>query len=854
MDHSFGTWIKHRRKTLDLTQQELADRVGCSLSLIFKIESDERRPSRQIAGLLAEHLAIPSEKRSLFMQIARRERGTTNLEAIPTDSDFQVDAVPVAPQSSLPVYLTSLVGREFELGFVCQQLQDQACRLLTLTGPGGVGKTRLAVEAARKLTTEFSDGVFFLPMSGVGLAEAVLPLLADVLGLAFSGPLDPKSQILHHVRKKELLLVFDNMEHLLATAGLLAEMLQVAAGLKILLTSREPMHLQGEWIFEVQGLPILEQLDTAGLERNSAAALFLQRARQTSLDFTLSTADHDALVQICKSVDGLPLAIELAAAWVRVLSLPEIAAELECGLDLLESRLQDVSDRHRSIKTVIEHSWNMLSDEEAAILTKLGVFSARFTRPAAEAVAGASLFSLSSLLSKSLLRYNSKTDRYDLHELIRQYALVKLHEQPVEEAQTLEKHSRYFSNWLAGHEAPLKSARQIQTSVQIRADRPNWISAWRWAVQNRKFDLLRSMVPCLYWYYEIHGYYAEALSTYQYAVSELRAAGAPNCLTLPEEKSTFAFLLDQSGWFEFRAGNFWQSAALFAESLELAREYGDPEVLYHIHGNWGYMALLNGEIEDGQRLTLQSLADAQELGSAWHIAIPTTVLGIVKYQQGNVAQAYQELAHSLEVWRTVGDLRGLVFCMLYLGSAALQMGEVDTAETILQESNAIALEKMDRWAQAFGLDLLGQAAMVKGENEKALERFQNSLALSTEIGDQWGSTQTSIHLAEAQASKGSILSARRLLLEAYQIAWKAKWTPTILELLVAYLGLDDMSAPQTRIAALHSVNAHPAITPQIRQRATRLFDEISSTSQEEYPPSEKSAETWADEFLGQPSL
>jgi len=147
---------------------------------------------------------------------------------------------------------------------------------------------------------------------------------------------------------------------------------------------------------------------------------------------------------------------------------------------------------------------------------------------------------------------------------------------------------------------------------------------------------------------KIHGYYAEALSTYQFAVSELRSAGAPGCLTRPEEKSTFAFLMDQSGWFEFRAGNFWGSATRFAESLELIREDADPEVLYHIHGNWGYMALLNGEIEDAQCLTLQSLADAQKLDSAWHIAIPTTVLGIVKYQLGNTAQAYHELAHSLE--------------------------------------------------------------------------------------------------------------------------------------------------------------------------------------------------------------
>lgn len=849
MEYSFGNWIKRRRKALDLTQQELADRVGCSLSLIFKIESDERRPSRQIAELLGEHLEIPPEQRALFLQIARRDKSMANLADIPALSGLEPLDEPADLPSNLPVYLTSLVGREFEIDFVCKQLLDPGCRLLTLTGPGGVGKTRLAVEAASRLETKFKHGVFFLSMSGVTLAESLLPLIADGLGIAFPDSGDPKLHLIHALRKKVLLLVVDNLEHLIPAGSILGELLQQVAGLKLLLTSREPLHLQGEWIFDVQGLPVPES-GASDLGDSSAAALFLQRARQISPDFSLSNAGAPLLVQICKSVDGLPLAIELAASWVRVLALREILLELERGLDFLETRLQDVPDRHRSIRGVIEQSWALLSEDECVVLMKLSAFSGGFTRPAAEAVAGATLFSLSSLVSKSLLRHNNQTDRYALHELVRQYASLKLQEKPDEAVRSYERHSRYYSGWLADLERPLKSSQQIQVAAQIRAETSNWIAAWRWAVQNRRLDLLRPMVPCLYWYYEIHGYYAEALSAYRFAVSELRAAGMPESLKQPQDVSAFAFLVDQSAWFEFRSGNNLQAAALFAESLELAKATADSEVLYHIHGNWGYMALLNGQIEPAERLTLQSLEDARRLGSPWHIAIPTSVLGIVSYQRGDAARAYAELSGSLKFWRSVGDPRGLVFCMLYLSSAALLLGEIEAAETILHESHAIAEEKMDRWAQAFGLDLLGQAALARGDYAQAQDRFQRSMALYDEIGAPWGTAQVSIHLAEAQAGLGSGPQARDLLRQVFQNAWQAQWVPTILEALVAFLSLDDEIVPQTKLAALQAVQVHPAITPQIRQRVTGLSERWSDVLAGTPLQTEKSAETWATEIFG----
>jgi predicted ATPase len=370
-------------------------------------------------------------------------------------------------QSKLPIFPTSFVGREHEIEVLVNTLLDPACRLVTLTGLGGIGKTRFAVEVARRLEARFSDGVYYFPMAGVSLPESILPTIADGIGLVFSGPAEPLLQVVTFLRNKQCLLIFDNMEHLLDGWMILEEILRQAPDIKLLLISRAQLQLLWEWIFELQDLPIPEALEVSNQETNSAVLLFLQRARQAAQGFTLGYEDRGALVQILKLVDGLPLAIELAAAWVPVMTIGEIAQELERNIDLLATTRQDVPDQHRSIKTGFDHSWKLLTDDEQLALMRLSVFSGGFSRTAANSIADASLLLLSSLIGKCLLRYQQETGRYDLHELTRQYALACLHERPDEEAQIYEKHSQYYATWLAGQEAPLKSEQQIQTSLLI---------------------------------------------------------------------------------------------------------------------------------------------------------------------------------------------------------------------------------------------------------------------------------------------------------------------------------------------------------------------------------------------------
>jgi len=485
---------------------------------------------------------------------------------------------------------------------------------------------------------------------------------------------------------------------------------------------------------------------------------------------------------------------------------------------------------------------------------RLSIFQGGITRQAAFSVTGTSLALLSSLVDKSLLRYNKNPERYELHELIRQYAHGMLLADPLEEQQTSEKYALHFAGWLAALEAPFKSARQQEIAHLIRSETFNWQGSWAWAIEHQRLDVLRKMSACLNWYLEVHGYYEEALSVFQTAVRAFRIRGAPVTLRTQEEKATFALLVDSVGWFHFRTGNVQLATSLLAESLEIAHETGDPEVLYYIHGNSGYLCLLTGEIAEAGRLTTESLRYGWSL-TPWHTAIPVSVLGIVAYQQGNLKEAFRQLADSLAIWRMVGDPRGLVFCMLYLGMTALALNDTATTRSVIQESNTIAEAKMDRWAHAFGLDLLGMVCLAEGQEQEALHYFQHSLEHYRQIGDTLNSTQTLIHLGQAHVALKCPADARPLYLEAYANARQAGWTLIILVALVSFAEMEKDLSPEMKLAIALSVLAHPSVTPNLRARSERIRDELQS----QLPPEqikaaeelakERTAEAWAEEII-----
>jgi transcriptional regulator with XRE-family HTH domain len=354
----FGEWLKRRRQSLDLTQAELSERAGCSVFALRKIEAGERRPSKQLAELLAEALQVEPAERPAFMRAAR---GELSSDRLPQPAPPSLAPLPLAPAPpslcNWPAQPTPLVGREEELAALERLLSDALCRLLTLIGPGGIGKTRLAIEAASRAQARFRHGACFVPLAPVNTASAVVPAIADALGLVLRGQTEPRLQLLEHLAARQMLLVLDNAEHLLECAGLFAEILARAAGVKLLVTSRERLNLQSEWVYVTPGLPTPPPDQLARAMDYDAVKLFVQRARRARADFVLDGEETAAAVRICQLVEGMPLGIELAAAWVTVLSCQEIAQEIGRTLDFLQTSLRDLPSRQRSLRAAFDHSW-----------------------------------------------------------------------------------------------------------------------------------------------------------------------------------------------------------------------------------------------------------------------------------------------------------------------------------------------------------------------------------------------------------------------------------------------------------------------------------------------------------------
>ncbi|HEV2237285.1 MAG TPA: helix-turn-helix domain-containing protein [Ktedonobacterales bacterium] len=426
---TFGGLLRHYRLRAGLTQEDLASRAGLSPRGISDLERGLRRePRPSTLTLLAEALGLSDGERARLFAAAR------GLIAFPPPPDGQqanaiasvVQPAPPGDQGSesLPNPPTPFVGRSGELAHLQRLLDAPESRLITLVGPGGMGKTRLAVETASRNRAAFARGVHFVALAGVASADALLFAIADVLGCSFDGPAAPVTQLATSLRDQAVLLVLDNMEHLLDGAPVLAELMAGAPHLKVLVTSRERLNLQGEWVLPIAGIDYPLTTADDDLEPSAAVRLFVQSARRVQPDFALQDNAPDIL-RICQVVEGMPLALELAATWVRLLPCSQIVEQLAKSLDFLASPLRDVPERHRSLRAVFDHSWKLLSPTEQTALAKLSVFIGAFDREAAEEVGGASLPVLASLADKSLLQSDGRGG-FGLHELLRRYAADQL--------------------------------------------------------------------------------------------------------------------------------------------------------------------------------------------------------------------------------------------------------------------------------------------------------------------------------------------------------------------------------------------------------------------------------------------
>jgi predicted ATPase len=613
---------------------------------------------------------------------------------------------------------------------ILQQLQNPACRLLTLTGPGGVGKTRLALETAHKLGEVFRDGVYFVSLAGTASSEYILPAIAESLGYTFSGSINAQAQLCQYLKGRHILLLLDNLEHLLQDIGLLSVLLECAPEVKILATSREQLNLRMEWAFAMQGLPIPSNVDLETLELNSAAALFLQRARRAKLDFTLSADDLPYIRRICQLVEGLPLGLELAASWVRTISCHEIAQEIENNMDFLSASARDVPPRHRSMRAVFDYSWSLLSVQEQEVLMKLSVFRGSFTRDAAEQVAGATLLSLSALVDKSLV-WSSREKRYEIHELIRQYAYEQLGRAGKLE-ETCSRHFAFFLGLAEESRLQLHGTEQIQWLNRLEEDHDNLRAALAWSLRYQGV----SENPSL----EQHKAFRESF----------QLAGA-----------LYLFWWRRNHWSEGRAWlqRILDQPAEPAASFEYFRALNAATVL----------AVEQADHRSGLQLAEKSLALAGQLGDPSLLAYAHLALGTVYWKQKEYASAQDHCKQALELFRMLGARLALASALQTLGRIAMNQNQLDLAQVYLDECVEVFHEFGNTIEFNAALSDRGLLAYLRQEFSAARSYHERSLKLFREAGNKAGIEMSLNRLGDLARCENNYEEADRLYTEAMKV-------------------------------------------------------------------------------------
>jgi predicted ATPase/DNA-binding SARP family transcriptional activator len=688
------------------------------------------------------------------------EETTSLYEQIRTSPAIGAEPVRPAtrPRHNLPAQTTPFVGREAELEAIRARLREPGCRLLTVVGPGGVGKTRLALEAASSLIHQtehdgFVDGVYFVRMAPLESAEALVTAVARALGFSFysgaegrAAP-DPQQQLLDYLRQKRLLLLMDNFEHLLEGVELVAAMLAAAPHVKVLATSRARIGLQGEHLYTVSGMQFPDPVSPAAVEMQevlaySAVKLFMQTAQRVDPGFAPQPKEFMTIARICHLVEGMPLGILLAAAWVDMLPPREIAAEVERSLDFLATDLRDVPARQRSIRAAFEHSWNLLTKRERAVFQALSVFRGGFTREAAQQVASAELHELRSLASKSLVQPTSES-RYEVHELLRQYAAEKLQALPDAATDIADRHCAYYTAALQRWESDLIGPKQSTTSVEAEEESGNIRTAWTWAVEQRQVERLDRAMEGLDHFYWHSGRLREAEAAFQAAAAAAGAAANEAATQGPDARANClrvqARALAWQSHFQRLTAQWDAARQVQQKCLAILRDpalCGLDTRLERAVLSWsvGYTLVWMADYTQARQQMEECYSLFRALGLRWGMTWALYGLGITSMILGDYGEARRRLEEGLAINRALGNQQGVASFVSRLSGIACEEGRLEEAECLAREGVAASLEAGSRTRSALPLLKLGEVLEKVAKFSEAHCVLQQSLELYTDLG------------------------------------------------------------------------------------------------------------------------
>ncbi len=740
---------------------------------------------------------------------------------------------------NLPLHTTPFLGRKSELNQVIQYLANSDCRLLTILGPGGIGKSRLAVQAAEMQAYTYLHGTFLVQLAGVTAQEDMIRAIAGALNFQFYAAGEPKLQLLNYLRGKEMLLVLDNFESLFGAgapfnASILEELIAKVPGLHLLVTSRQRLNLSWERVVVLRGLSYPEDISSENPESYEAVQLFIHKAQRIAPNFQ-PDEEMPSIVRTCQLLNGVPLAIELAASWIRVMSPEQVALEIESGLDFLSNSYPDLPERHRSLRATFEHSYNLLAIDEQQALCRLSIFPVSFDRSAAQVVAGASLAVVTALTDRSLLEpirvHNHGSPlRYRMHELIKHYSREKLTRDTAQHKQTEERHRSFYMKFLNERNTRVMGGKASYVSGQeASSEIENIRLAVYKAIEMGNISELGSSLNILMYIYEIFGLFEEAERIFGEISQRMEEAFRSPQDTVELSGGHYGRALMYHGWYCFRLAHFDRAIELTQMGLVMSRHYDDLEGYGLGLNSLGVFAMEQGKYQQAKGYLQDALKAVSENGYTWTQASVIGNLGLVVMKEGDLPHATELLHQSLELYTQLDDEWGMANVFDDLGTAALRQGNFVLAEKRIRQSLEVRQKLGQRWRVADSLNKLGRLAYQRQQYADAKRLYQEGLTILWDFGERARIASTLVFYGEVCARLGENTSARESLLSALKLAREIGADGTALRALLGMAALLAIEGEREQsVEILAALSGDSSLEHDDQKRVENLLAELQA--------------------------
>jgi len=730
---SFGEWLKRQRSGKGLTQEQLAHQIGCATITLRKIESEERRPSAAIVEQLIKIFEIPQDQQTNFLKFARGDWTKTPIERS-YETPWQALE---STLTNLPAVVTSLIGREEQLAEIHDYLLRAEIRLVTLIGPPGIGKTRLSIEAASQCLSDFANGVCFVGLASIDDPKLIAVTVRQSLGYVENQKLTPEQHLIHAIGKKQMLIVLDNCEHLVDDAALFASgLLSACSNLKILATSREALHIPGEWLYTVPSLKSPDEsiLDNESLSSYPALVLFTERARAVQKDFTLTEENIKTVSSICAHLDGLPLAIELIAAQIRMYSPQSLLQRLNDRFVLSAQGARTVPSRQMSLSRAISWSFDSLTPDEQRLLAYLSVFSGGFILAAAEAIFSAHFAKTSvsdlvaSLLDKSLLQSSADSNgelRFNMLVAIHHFAWRRLTEMN-EFSEVRNWHLAYFVHLAEQGDNGLHGPDQLNWMERLDSEYSNLRAALGWALESQNADGGSRLSGGLIFFWFIRGYLREATDWYERILALEKKASAKW-----EAKVLFGL---GSLLVRRESGDTDKRTRIFERSLSLYKELNDNSGIAFVLNALGTIALQQQDLLKARQLFNESLALRSQIGDPWQIAQTLQNFAPIAFQEKDYISAKRLSEETIALFEQAGDQRGVARTLGDLAEFERVDGNLIRAVELLKQSLSQLILFKDKFSITSVLDGLAELSYLQGNTTRAVRLYSAAECLRENIG------------------------------------------------------------------------------------------------------------------------